>query len=122
MRPSPRPFVRAAVATFAVLAIGAVLPIWQSYFAGPSGVTGKYTPLWTAMARLPDSRHVPHTPTWEAQWTNVVAGVLLLAFAGAVGRAEYRFGSRPEVPDEVGDFRDGPEGSIPDGRSGPPDS
>jgi len=37
-------------------------------------------------------------------WTNVVAGVLPLAFAGAVGRAEYRSRSRPEAPDEFGDF------------------
>lgn len=90
MRPSSRPFARAAIAAFAVSVVGAALPIWTAYFAGPLEVTGEYTGLWTAVARLPDCRHVPNESVWEAQWTNAVAGIVLVLAGGGVGRVMFR--------------------------------
>jgi hypothetical protein len=119
-RPPYHPALLTAATTIAVLAAGAALPIWLAYDVGPLEVTGRYTHLWTAVVRLSDSARIHHRQFWEAQWTNVVAGIMLVVAASATGRAVYLANQQREEPGERKDYEDGPCGPVPDGSVPPP--
>ena len=90
----------------------------SSYFVGIRCTTGEFTDLKTAVVQLPDSFRLGSESFLEAQWTNAVTALLLLAAAGGAGWIMYRDKCQPKVvPDEARDYGDGPEGTIPDGRS-----
>jgi hypothetical protein len=111
-----RPVLLAAAAALAVLAVGAVLPIWtvpgrNDDIDNPAlrRIIWRSGPLWMEPAGLIE-------PSPFRQRNMLQLAVLAGAMFGA-GLLAYRAATPRKRADQVDDYEEKPDGSIPDGRA-----
>jgi len=111
----------AAGSVLAVLAIGAILPIWTTWYFCQLGAVGVQSPLWPMLAELPATFREARSyhEIWDVHEDNLLKAGLLVAVAAGVGGAVLRSDDRPSVTEAVADYREASGGAVADGRDAP---
>jgi hypothetical protein len=104
--------VKGTIAGFVVIAVGAVIPTWTSYYVGPTETTGELEPLWTAVKQAPDSFKIPDKGLWELHQDNIALLTALLLVAGMSGWAVYRSSRVCPLTPEAEDYQEGVGGAV----------
>jgi hypothetical protein len=123
MRRRIPPAAWAFTAALAVLIVGGLMPLGTVCRFGAWEIVGRRAPLWEGISRLPEARREARNDRefWDCEDRNVTNAGIVLLIAGAVGALVYGFACRRTRPIEAPDYREAPDGAVPDGRLGTPD-